>query len=168
MMAHDVSQPSTSSFRLRHRKRLWGFGAVAGASIALSIIAYAKLEQNLVYYWTPQELYTRGDAAKNTTIRLGGMVRDHSIRWNAQTMQLRFKVGMDAQGPGPVVEIISFSAPPQMLREGIGVVVEGRYDGVLFHAERLMTKHSSEYHPSKEGYHPHENTGEIEISNSKP
>ena len=43
-----------------------------------------------------------------------------------------------------------------MFREGIGVVVEGRYDGAMFTAERLMVKHSNEYHPPKDGKAPHE------------
>ena len=44
-----------------------------------------------------------------------------------------------------------------MFRDGIGVVVEGRYerDGI-FQATNLLVKHSNEYHPPKAGEKPQE------------
>jgi cytochrome c-type biogenesis protein CcmE len=138
------------------KNQLIAVAVIAVAGAALSVISFGGIEKNLVYYWTPQELQERGEAAKNTTIRLGGVVCNHSLEWNPKTLQLRFKVGMDAEGKGPTVAVYSTSAPPQMFREGIGVVVEGRYDGSLFTAERLMVKHSSEYHPPKKGQAPHD------------
>ena len=43
-------------------------------------------------------------------------------------------------------------APPQMLREGIGVVVEGTYtEAGVFETDRLMVKHSNEYRAPEEG-----------------
>ena len=44
------------------------------------------------------------------------------------------------------------SAPPQMFREGIGVVVEGTMTKAnVFESSRLMVKHSNEYKAPKEG-----------------
>ena len=41
-----------------------------------------------------------------------------------------------------------------MFREGIGVVVEGKYDGQQFQADRVIVKHSNEYRPPEEGREP--------------
>ena len=139
------------------RKRQLVVVALVGAvGVALAVVSFGGIEKNLVYYWSPQDLTVRGDAAKGATIRLGGVVCKRTLEWNSQTVQLRFKVGMDAEGVGPTVNVVSSSAPPQMFREGIGVVVEGRYDGQSFRAERLMVKHSNDYHPPKDGKAPHE------------
>ncbi len=138
------------------KKQLLAVGIIAAAGAGLSLMSMGGIEQNLVYYWSPKDIAERGDQAKAATIRLGGVVIKKTLDWNPQTLQLHFKVGMDADGKGPTVAVFSSSAPPQMFREGIGVVVEGRYDGTLFTAERLMVKHSNEYHPPKEGTAPHE------------
>jgi cytochrome c-type biogenesis protein CcmE len=44
-----------------------------------------------------------------------------------------------------------------MFRDGMGVVVEGRYRrGGEFESHNLMVKHSNEYRPPKAGEHPAE------------
>ena len=45
--------------------------------------------------------------------------------------------------------------PPQMFREGIGAVVEGRLgpDGV-FHSDKVMVKHNNEYQAPEDGGDP--------------
>ena len=139
------------------KKQLLAVGVIAIAGAALTLMASGGIEKNLVYYWSPQDIATRGAQAKNTTIRLGGVVCKGTLVQGADHASVSFKVGMDAEGKdGPTVAVFSSSAPPQMFREGIGVVVEGRYDGSTFQAERLMVKHSNEYHPPKDGKPPHE------------
>ena len=51
----------------------------------------------------------------------------------------------------------STGAPPQMFRDGMGVVVEGRVGaGGVFEATNLMVKHSNEYRAPKPGEEAHE------------
>jgi cytochrome c-type biogenesis protein CcmE len=66
---------------------------------------------------------------------------------------LRFVI---TDGSGEIA-VSEKGAPPQMFRDGIGVVVEGRYgrDGI-FQATNLMVKHSNEYRAPKPGQQPHE------------
>jgi len=53
------------------------------------------------------------------------------------------------------VLVSSTEVPPQMFREGIGVVVEGTYDrSGVFTSHRLMVNHSNEYRPPKPGEKP--------------
>ena len=50
------------------------------------------------------------------------------------------------------VFVHSSGAPPQMFREGIGVVVEGTMSKAgVFESRRLMVKHSNEYRAPEEG-----------------
>ena len=53
------------------------------------------------------------------------------------------------------IDVHSKGAPPQMFRDGMGVVVSGRlrHPGV-FESTELMVKHSNEYHPPKDGQKP--------------
>jgi cytochrome c-type biogenesis protein CcmE len=87
---------------------------------------------------------------------LGGVVQKDSIDWDPATLKLNFRVGMQAEGGPASVLVNSTGAPPQMFQEGIGAVVEGEYDGKMFHADRVMVKHSNEYRAPTAGERPQE------------
>lgn len=119
---------------------------------ALATIAFGKMGDNLVYYWSPGELLAQGDKAFGPTIRLGGMVQPGSIQWNPEHTHLNFKVADGVEADAKAVAVSSDEIPPQMFREKIGVVVEGTFDkSQTFHTTRLMVKHSNEYRPPKPG-----------------
>jgi len=84
-------------------------------------------------------------------VRLGGQVKPGSVVWNDTTLSLRFTI---TDGTSDI-NVASRGAPPQMFRDGMGVVVEGRYraDGT-FNCTNLMVKHSNEYRPPKAGEKP--------------
>lgn len=128
-------------------------GALTVALAALSYIAFGGIEKNLVYYLNPEELLQKGPAAVGATVRLGGLVQKGSIVWNHDTLDLHFTVGMKPEGD-PKVTVHASGAPPQMFQEGIGAVVEGQFDGSVFHADRVMVKHSNEYRPPAAGERP--------------
>ncbi len=136
------------------RKALLAVGALAVAAAALGVLALGNIEENLVYYWTPTDLLAKQTSVQDATIRLGGMVQKESLVWNAETLSLRFTMGEKPEPGGPSVVVVSTGAPPQMFREGIGCIVEGRFDGQIFHSDRLMVKHSNEYRPPEPGEDP--------------
>jgi len=138
------------------QKRLTAVLALLIAGAALAYLAMSNVEENLVYYWTPTDLLAKASTVKDATIRLGGMVKVDSKEWNAETLSLKFIMSESPVGDGPSITVVSTGAPPQMFREGIGCIVEGKYDGKLFHADRLMVKHSNEYRPPKEGEDAHD------------
>jgi cytochrome c-type biogenesis protein CcmE len=132
-------------------KTAFAVAAIVTTVVAVGYLAFGGIEENLVYYWTPSDLIAKGDTVKGATIRLGGMVQEGTMDWDDQTLRLRFSM---AEGPDPdddSIAVVATGAPPQMFREGIGCVVEGTYDGQLFHSDRLMVKHSNEYQPPAEG-----------------
>lgn len=136
-------------------------GAVVGT------LSVRGLEKNLVYYLDPAELLAKGPAARGATVRLGGLVQAHSVDWQPQTLRLRFRVGLAAEGE-PSVVVQAAGAPPQMFQEGIGAVVEGQYDGQIFRADRVMVKHSNEYRPPAEGERPQDLLGTLQADVAEP
>lgn len=134
-----------------NKKRVVALVAVLVAGGALAFISMGGIEKNLVYYWNAQELLERGDKAHGATVRLGGVVKNGSVHWDASTLKLDFDVGIAPEAGGATVAVHAIGAPPQMFREGMGVVVEGRYDGKVFTADRVLVKHSNEYRPPAPG-----------------
>src|SRR5688500_4716128 len=134
-------------------KRAWVLG---GATVILGVFAwllFGGLEKNMVFFLTPRELLAKGTEGVGVPVRLGGQVKPGSVKWDAQALDLRFTV-TDGGGEIPVR---STGAPPQMFRDGMGVIVEGRVAaGGVFEASNLMVKHSNEYRAPKPGEEAHE------------
>ena len=137
-------------------KRGRNVGLILTALIVLGgfgYLMYGGIDNNLVYFLTPAELLAKGDSVYDKPVRLGGMVVPGTVKWNAQQLDLRFTM-RDTKG---TVNVHSSKAPPQMFREGQGVVVEGKLNrSGLFEASSLMVKHSNEYKAPKDGMKPEE------------
>ena len=141
-------EPSASDV-MRRRTRRFVLLAVAVAALAFLAIAAGGINDNLVYYWTPTDLRAAGNKAYGATIRLGGMVAEGSIRHRAGTTGVEF----DVKDASAVVHVKSSGVPPQMFRDGIGVVVEGTMTrGGIFESHRLMVSHNNEYRAPKSGH----------------
>lgn len=127
---------------------------VAGVIVlgAFGYLMYGGLDKNVVFFLTPQELLAKGPDAVDVPIRLGGMVAPGSVKWDAEKLDLRFQL-MDGV---KTVEVHSKGAPPQMFRDNMGVVCEGRFRNGVFESTNLMIKHSEEYRAPKEGQTPQE------------
>ena len=145
------------------RNRLLAVAALLVAAGGLAFIAMGNIGDNLVYYWSPSDLLGSGEKAYGPTIRLGGVVRPGSLKWDAASSILRFEVADDHSTTAAFVPVVATELPPQMFREGIGVVVEGTYDASrTFTSARLMVNHSNEYRAPHgempEGEKPWQNT----------
>ena len=144
-----MSSGMTETERVRRQTRRFMVGALLVAAIAFVVIAAGGINKNLVYYWTPTDLYANGDKAYGATIRLGGMVAKGSIHNRAGVSGVDF----DVKDAGRVVHVKSNGVPPQMFRENIGVVVEGTMTrSGYFQCNRLMVSHNNEYRAPKSGH----------------
>jgi cytochrome c-type biogenesis protein CcmE len=134
-------------------KRKWIIGGVGVIVLVFGWLMFGGLEKNIVFFLTPAELLAKGDAGVGVPVRLGGQVKPGSVQWDAKTLDLRFTV---TDGDREV-QVRSTGAPPQMFRDGMGVIVEGRYgSGGVFDASNLMVKHSNEYRAPAPGEEAHE------------
>lgn len=150
-MSEEPTGSNASRRRLRRRGvTLLGIGALL---LGFGYLLYGGIGDNLVYYLTPSELEARGSRAYDNSVRLGGVVVPGSVRWDADALDLRFTIGDGSTE----LEVHSEGAPPQMFRDGIEVLVEGRMaSSGVFESTNLMVKHSNEYRAPEEGQRPQE------------
>jgi len=128
--------------------------AVLAAAVLIGFVAVQNLASSAVYYLTPTEARARGVAA-GPAARLGGQVETGSLRYEPQTRDLRFVLSDGVTR----VTVIGTGAPPSLLREGAGAVVEGTFapDGT-FRATQVIAKHDEQYAPPPPGSTPRHNT----------
>lgn len=109
-------------------------------------LVYGGISKNLVWSMTPNELLAQGPDAYGHAVRLGGLVVPGSIVHNPDSVGVSFRM---RDVTGPEIAVRSSAIPTAMFRDGIGVVVEGKYrqdeGNSVFHATTLMVKHSNEY-----------------------
>ena len=130
------------------QRRVFLVIALLVATLALGYVSFSSLGENLVYYWNPTQVVEAGDKAYGASIRLGGVVKEGTMVWDDKSNDLKFEVTDGVQ----VIKVHAKGAPPQMFREGIGVVVEGTLvKGGIFESSRLMVKHSNEYKAPQAG-----------------
>ena len=117
---------------------------IGGGLVALGIAAYFVLnafESNLVFFFTPTQI-AAGEAPKNRTFRIGGMVREGSVK--RDNLTIAFVVTDTAKD----VSVSYTGILPDLFREGKGVVAQGKLgnDG-KFVATEVLAKHDENYMP---------------------
>jgi cytochrome c-type biogenesis protein CcmE len=115
-------------------------GGLAVVGIAAALVLNA-LNSNIALYVTPSEI-AAGKAPHNAAFRIGGMVKDGSLRRDNLTVHF---VVTDTVREIPV----SYTGIlPDLFKEGKGAVVQGRLgpDG-QFTASEVLAKHDENYMP---------------------
>jgi cytochrome c-type biogenesis protein CcmE len=126
--------------RPRHKRA----ALIGGGLAALVLAAYLALnafESNLVFFFTPTQVAS-GEAPKNRIFRVGGMVREGSIK--RDNLTVAFVVTDTAKD----VSVSYTGILPDLFREGKGVVAQGKLgvDG-HFVATEVLAKHDENYMP---------------------
>ena len=117
-------------------------------------LIWGGLEKNVVFFLEPHELLAKGTDGMNVPVRLGGLVHPGSVKWDAATRDLRFEV---TDTTSILIKVKSTGTPPQMFRDSMGVIVEGKLGrDSVFAATSLIIKHSNEYRAPKAGERPKE------------
>ena len=126
------------------KRRLWlALLLLAAAGVAGTLVALA-LQQNLTYLHTPSEA-VEGTVPKDGPFRLGGVVKEGSVRRGDGTLDVDFLV-TDRLNDWPVhYEGIL----PDLFREGQSVIARGRLQGDVFVAEEVLAKHDETYMPKE-------------------
>ncbi len=135
------------------RYRAFVIPAVGLLVVIFGFLTFGALGDSLVYFRTPTEL--AGEPAEDGRLRLGGQVVDGTVVQDAA--EVRFEVG-DGVAAVPVVHR---GSPAQLFQEGIGVVVEGRWDGSTFRSDTMLIMHDEQYRTEDGGvYKPGEGVEE--------
>ena len=124
-------------------------------SVAIVIfVVLRSLEENVVYFFSPTEIYNKTNISFNEKIRVGGLVKMNSISKNETSINF---VITDLKKE----IVVSYNGlVPNLFSEGKGVVAEGKLkDKKYFIADKILAKHD-------ENYMPPEVNKALEISNN--
>jgi cytochrome c-type biogenesis protein CcmE len=130
----------------RHKRLIYVLlGALALAcAVALVLVG---LRENVTYFYTPSDVAEKSELLlkENKHFRLGGMVEKNSVHKSGKDgLTLAFVVSDMKQG----LKVRYLGLPPDLFREGQGVVAEGRLEKPgLFIADTLLAKHDEKYMP---------------------
>ena len=101
-----------------------------------------SLEENVVYFFSPSEIYNKTDLSSNQKIRIGGLVKVNSISNNEESLtfiitDLKKEIFVTYEG-----------LVPNLFSEGKGVVAEGKLkDKKYLIADQILAKHDENYMP---------------------
>jgi cytochrome c-type biogenesis protein CcmE len=115
-------------------------GGLATLGLATTLVLNA-MSSNLVFFFTPTQV-AAGEAPQNRTFRIGGLVKEGSVR--RDNLTVHFIVTDTAKDiPSTYTGIL-----PDLFKEGKGVVAQGRVDASgLFVASEVLAKHDENYMP---------------------
>jgi len=111
-------------------------------SILIIYFFFRSLEDNVVYFFSPTEIFNKTNIESNKKIRVGGLVKVNSIIRNEKSMVFiitDFKNEIIVNYEGLV---------PNLFAEEKGVVAEGKLkDKKYLFADKILAKHDENYMP---------------------
>jgi len=129
-------------FSKKARSRLSIFIVLLFLSIIAIFFIFKSLEKNIVYFFSPTEIYNKSDISFNKIIRIGGLVKNNSIKKDNKIIiftitDLKNEIIVSYEG-----------IVPNLFSEGKGVVAEGKLkDKKYFVANKILAKHDENYMP---------------------
>jgi cytochrome c-type biogenesis protein CcmE len=101
-----------------------------------------SLEENIVYFFSPTEIYDKPNISLNKKIRIGGLVKEESIKKDQTSIKF---IITDLKNE----IIVSYNGLlPNLFSEGKGVIAEGQLkDKKYFVADSILAKHDENYMP---------------------
>ena len=114
-------------------------------SVAIVIfVVLRSLEENVVYFFSPTEIYNKTNISFDEKIRVGGLVKKNSISKNGTSINF---IITDLKNE----IVVSYNGlVPNLFSEGKGVVAEGKLkDKKYFIADKILAKHDENYMPSE-------------------
>ncbi len=128
--------------KTRHKR----IALILGGLVILGLVAMLVLnafQSNLVFFFSPTQV-AAGEAPKGKSFRIGGLVKDGTIKREADGVTLRF-VMTDTEKD---ITVAFKGILPDLFKEGKGAVAQGKLgeDGV-FVASEVLAKHDENYMP---------------------
>ncbi|MDR3220462.1 MAG: cytochrome c maturation protein CcmE [Candidatus Accumulibacter sp.] len=128
--------------KTRHRRLLLILAALAVLGVIAALVLNA-FHGNLVFFFSPAQV-AAGEAPKGKLFRVGGLVKEGSVRREADGVTLTFIV-TDTEKE---LAVRYKGILPDLFREGKGAVAQGRIDGDgVFTATEVLAKHDENYTP---------------------
>ena len=124
------------------RSRIFFLVTLFVISIAIIFVIFRSLEENVVYFFSPTEIYNKTNISFDTKIRIGGLVKKNSVSKNNTSINF---IITDLKKE----ILVSYNGiVPNLFSEGKGVVAEGKLkDKKYFIADKILAKHDENYMP---------------------
>ena len=101
-----------------------------------------SLEENVVYFFSPTEIYNKPNISFNKKIRIGGLVKENSLSRSQKSIKF---VITDLKNE---IIVTYVGVIPNLFSEGKGVIAEGQLkDKKYFIADKILAKHDENYMP---------------------
>ena len=112
------------------------------SAVVVVFVVLKSLEENVVYFFSPTEIYNNENIFFNKKIRIGGLVKEGSLTNNQALINF---IVTDLNNE----IMVSYSGLlPNLFSEGKGVVAEGKLkDKKYFIADKILAKHDENYMP---------------------
>ena len=126
----------------RHKRLLL---IVAGLAILglIAVLVLNAFRSNLVFFFSPSQV-AAGEAPKGRIFRVGGLVKEQSIRREADGVTIAFVITDTAHD----IPIRYQGILPDLFKEGKGAVAQGKIgDDQVFTATEVLAKHDENYMP---------------------
>tara|TARA_Y100000590_G_scaffold185180_1_gene210989 strand:+ start:202 stop:588 length:387 start_codon:yes stop_codon:yes gene_type:complete len=109
---------------------------------AVILFIFKSLEDNVVYFFSPTEIYNKSNISFNEKIRIGGLVKENSLVKNQKSIKF---IITDLKNE----IIVTYKGQvPNLFSEGKGVIAEGQLrDKKYFVANKILAKHDENYMP---------------------
>jgi len=128
------------------QKRMVLVGLILAGVAGAVFLALTAFQKNLLYFYTPSQV-TSGEAPKDYTFRVGGLVVQGSVK-RSEGVTVRFDV-TDGVATVPVTYT---GILPDLFREGQGIISIGKMNGQgVFEASEVLAKHDENYMPPEVG-----------------
>ena len=103
---------------------------------------FRSLNENVVYFFSPTEIYNKTNISFDKKIRVGGLVKENSLK--KDKLSINFII-TDLKNE---IIVKYTGSVPNLFTEGKGVIAEGKLkDKKYFIAERILAKHDENYMP---------------------
>ncbi len=128
--------------KARHKRIALIVGGLAILGLVATLVLNA-FQSNLVFFFSPTQV-AAGEAPKGKTFRIGGMVKEGSIKREADGVTIRFII-TDTEKD---LTVAYKGILPDLFKEGKGAVAQGKLDDSgLFTAHEVLAKHDENYMP---------------------
>jgi cytochrome c-type biogenesis protein CcmE len=130
----------TTGLKKRRRIQLV-VAAAALLAAATALVGYA-MRDGIEFFRSPSQLATHPPRA-GERFRLGGLVAEGSVLRDGGGVRFAVTDG------GASLPVVFAGIPPDLFREGQGVIATGRMEGGTFVASEILAKHDEQYMPKE-------------------
>lgn len=128
----------------RKNQRLILLVLAVGAVLGAVLLGMSALRSQASFFYAPGDVAEKG-LPLDRAVRIGGMVKQGSIRRRPDGVTIDFLVGDNSPA---TIRVRYTGLTPDLFRENSGVIAEGRFrpDG-SFVATEILAKHDENYMP---------------------